>query len=148
MTEEANKVQTVAKEVWFELTTEEVVTRAQRVAEIRKEVDKVEEEKKKATGGFKAQINVLESEQDRLLQTIRANGENRTVECEVERDFYANKVLYKHGGKVVEERAMNFEERQMEMHAVDDPDMEEAVDEVADVIPMNQEPAAPEATPQ
>lgn len=147
---EETKVRLVPKEVWFELKDVEIVERARRVAEIRKEVDAVKEEAKGVASDFKGRINVLESEQKALLQTVRANGEHRTVECEFRKDFAANKVEYLFDGKVVEERAMNWEERQAEMDLVRDgadpgPDEDQGGDVIQGDFAKEAAPAEPAA---
>lgn len=108
----------VTKEVWFTLTDEEIIDRAKSAAQVRNEALAIEWEMKDYAKAQKKLIEKKESELSDLMQQIRTGRESRILSCSVEKDYTTRHMKYFFDGKLVDERPMTAEERQMTFDVV------------------------------
>jgi hypothetical protein len=101
------------------LTHEDVERMAKEAAEISQALTADRIEFKKIRTEWKDRIVGSENALSRVLKVIQVGHEEKEVDCIERRIFAENKVQYIVNDKVIEERAMDAEERQMEMHAVE-----------------------------
>ncbi len=105
----------VNKEVWFDLSDAQIAEKAREAAKVSKEVGDLEAEAKDTSASYKSRISKKELEVRGLMQVINAGKESRYCFCDMEKNFERNVVQFYFEGKLVEERAMTHEERQLEM---------------------------------
>ena len=96
------------------LTEDEITQRGRAIAKFDRDRYGLEEAKKAANDEFRAKINACSEAISRLSQVIMTGAEERSVECEEERD-YVRKVAVLHRtdtGEVVETRSLGADELQ------------------------------------
>lgn len=119
---------TVMRTVMLPLTDEEIVKKAHRIAELREQTLKLQAERLAEMRRLKGEIERCELEVAKHLAAIKDGREEQDVHCEEQKDFEQNTVRYFFGGKVVEERPMEGDERQLEIENGDEPEEEEERD--------------------
>lgn len=109
------KTNKISKEVWFTLTEAEIVHRAKEAARIRNEKLLMEVELKDHQKLVKKDIEKKEEELHELMNVVRTGKESRILPCEMEKDFDRHTMKYFYDGKLVDERPLTPDERQMSL---------------------------------
>jgi hypothetical protein len=99
--------------VTFDLTEEEFVAKGRLAAQLNAEISKLNLEFDVAKRKHKAETSLKEEEIDRVLSIIRRGKEDREVEVTKVIDYYVGIVRFLHKGRLVEERPMRNDEKQM-----------------------------------
>ena len=117
-----NKVYTETRKLKCNLTNEEVLAHANSLAETIDDIAKLDDELKTMKEQMKAKITEKNAVVRVKQLLIRNKYELRDVECEVTMNWTTLKVTVKRldSGEVVEERDMNYEEKQMSFSFTDD----------------------------
>jgi hypothetical protein len=108
----SNERTIVTKTLTFTLTETEIANRGRDAADTRSELTEIMAEFEEIKQDFKGRIGAREAMLTSLLRTIKRGTEERTVECEMVKDFDRMTVQYVFNGAIMEERAMTIEERQ------------------------------------
>lgn len=117
------KGQQMDKEISFRLTMAQVAEKAQTIAEIDAEIQKLEIDKKEYDAKASAQITERYARIRSIASVVRAKSEIRIATVVMQKCFQTNTVAFWHSedGRhwdIVEERAMDDSERQMELDPV------------------------------
>ncbi len=115
MTTYEHEDRTITKELTFTLDNDGLARIAHDAASISSQLNRDRIEFKKIKTEWKDRIVGGESALSKLMLVIERGTETKMVECIERRKFAENKVEYIVDGKVIEERAMDAEERQMEI---------------------------------
>lgn len=105
----------VAREVSFPLTEADEAKAAREMAQLDAEIQEIEIEKKKANAEAQQRIDEREEARRKLSAMVREKCEVRTITCEIVNNFEGNAVEYHFGGKKVDERPMEFADRQQDL---------------------------------
>ena len=99
------------------LINDELLAIGKHLAAEQDEIDRVEDQRKKAASQFKAQTEAHRAQIRIHSMAIATGEERRRVECETVWDYTDGKVTVTRcdTGEVIEERALRDEEAQMEM---------------------------------
>lgn len=109
------KEQEISKKLTFELTQEEIANKGRDAAKLSKELFELELDFDDVKKAWKARISAKSQELSKTLKVIDAGTEDREVVCTCRKDYDSLTVQYIYGGKLMEERAMSIEERQLEL---------------------------------
>lgn len=115
MTKTAPKPQLVKKEVLFELTESEFAERSKIMASLDEQIHQLEREAENMKKRFKAEIELLSGQRRHVSKIVKAGQEIRVVDCTEVQDVEKYLVNYWYRGKLVEQRAMTPDERQLEL---------------------------------
>ena len=131
----AEHKRTVERILAIPLTDEELAERARKMAELRKEVGRLEEAKKASAAEYKGKIDRVNGEVDEIASEVRAGTREEGVQCAVGIDGTGNNMVTvrKDTGAVVHVRALTPAERQGNFHFVggsEEGDGDEAPDNV------------------
>jgi len=99
------------------LTRDDITEMADRIAKLDEQVDTVKNEKKASTAKCNGILKGIEAEIKHKLKCIRNRSVSREFACNVEYDYETGKVTYRDAdtGKILEERDMTNEERQLSL---------------------------------
>ena len=99
------------------LTEPELLERGNRVADVLRDLEDLDEKRKQAAADFKGRIDVLDATARQLGKEIRTKTEYRMVEVVRETDYRRNvaEVVRSDTGEVIESRPLTPAERQMEI---------------------------------
>ena len=107
------------------LTQEEWNAKAVKAADLDLKLTELEKEKKDFNDAIGAKIKNVECDRRAFSKEIRERKEWRDVECLVELDFEASKVLYKFREEVVQNRDMTDDDKQLKLNLdIEDKDAE------------------------
>ena len=108
---------TIIRELECKLTQKEWRERARRLAQSPVERAGLETEAKRVASEYKTKIGKLEEEERRLASAVREGVEYRDVACHEEKRLEQNAMvlLRDDTGEVVEERPMDYSDRQAEL---------------------------------
>lgn len=109
---------TVDLTLTFDLTDKQVMEYGREASKINSEISGLRGELKALRDDFKGKITLKENNLQALLSTIRRGKEDRQVQCKQVFDFEAGVVTVWYGSRLVEERAMRPDEKQMSLHIV------------------------------
>lgn len=114
---EKPKLAVVTKNLKIKLTEDEFVDRAKQLSKAIAEYNAVEAEKKSVAKDYADKLAGIDSNVQELRKVIEESAEFRDVEVTVERDLFAKKVITRLAstGEIVEERAMQEHDRQLEL---------------------------------
>lgn len=115
MTTTEHEDRTITKELTFTLDNDGLARIAHDAASISSQLNRDRIEFKKIKTEWKDKIVGGESALSKLMEVIERGTETKMSECIERRKFHENKVEYIVDGKVIESRAMDAEERQMEI---------------------------------
>ncbi len=105
----------VMKSIKVKLGVGEIADRAKSAADKQEIVDLLTEELNGHKSRLKPQIDEASKELHRLLEVIREGKEERTVECEMIKDYALGFVKYFYEGQVVDEHNLKDDDRQQVM---------------------------------
>jgi hypothetical protein len=105
----------VVESLEFELTEAEFSEYGKRAAKLTQHVSDLEAKLDKLKKSAKREIEGIEAEVSQLLETIRTGKEERTVTCVVRKNFKENVIEYLFKGKLMKQRPMQANERQLTM---------------------------------
>jgi hypothetical protein len=105
----------VMKTIKVKLSISEVADRAKSAAEYQRKVDELTEELDGHKKRLKPQIDESKGELHRLLEVCEDGREERTVEVEMVKDYFAGQVEYFYEGQSVEKHNMTVDDRQQDM---------------------------------
>ena len=96
------------------IDAEDVAEHSKRLCGVLSQIDNVKAEKKAACSDANASLKELNTRAHELAESIRNGTENRDVECIESFDFRTGTVTCKRidTGEIIDERAINAEERQ------------------------------------
>lgn len=103
------------KEVELELSSPDIVSKAQRVAELSEGIHLAELQFKEKHSIHRGKVKEMEADMERELACIRSRKETRNLQVELRENFEANTIEYWHEGRIVASRAMEASDRQAEM---------------------------------
>lgn len=107
--------QIVKKEAMFLLTQAEFAERSKRLSTLTMEAENLESGMKRVQRQFKAQIELKKAEHRQITETVLAGEELRTVDAVEIMDHKNLLVRYFYSGKIIEERPMTQDERQIQI---------------------------------
>lgn len=124
------------REIKCDLSTEELLRKGQEMAQLQRDKELVEMDKKESAAEFKGKIDGLESRLSKVCAIIRDKYELRQVNCREEKDFVekVRRIIRCDNGEQVEVHPMTPADLQQKLPKVD-------VQEVAK--PGDETPAAP-----
>lgn len=108
-------IKKISKSFKFQLTHEDYVEKAKRVAAARAELDAANNEFAKAKQANKEAVETLGGEITSELRIIRNGEEWRDVECEEVHDYARAIVYWTFKGQIMAQRGMEIEERQLSL---------------------------------
>lgn len=116
----------VSRFLTFKLTRSEVEDYGRKAADVAYDLSNATNEFDDIKKSFKRRIDSLDANMTGILSTIKAGKEDRHVKCIERKDFTQNKVFYVHEGHVMDERAMDDNEKQFQIfdHGVAEPDQD------------------------
>lgn len=120
--EQLEEIRLVKKEFSFKLTTDEVATKALRVADLTTAKSEAEYALDRAKGQFKAEEARIDALIAHELGCVRTRTEMREVEVEQVHDFARKVVFWRFGQDILGERAMEQRERQASLPLKERPD--------------------------
>lgn len=117
------KTEPFQRQLRIALTDVEVAGRADRLAHLVVQVEQKEDDRKAANTAAKSQIEELSAELKRVSTEVRDKATYGTVQCERRHDYRMGKIVEVRTdtGVVLHERAMSFEEKQLELDGIKDP---------------------------
>lgn len=105
----------VTKAFNFPLTETELAEKARKSGALKHELLELTEEQKKKNGEMKRRIADKQSELDTVLRAQHEGEEERTVSCTMRKNYDKLTVQYIFQDKIMQERAMTLEERQLDL---------------------------------
>lgn len=99
----------------FKLTEDDFAEKGKEAGRTSGELSQLENQFDTVKKDWKEKIENKEGELSVILRTIRAGTEKRKVKCIKQKDFQAHMVRWIFDGQVMHERAMELNERQMEL---------------------------------
>lgn len=102
----------------FTLTQEELADRGKAAGKLDAELMEIKGCAASVNKQWKGRIELKQGELSDVLETIRTGTEPRTVKCTIRKDFSKKCVQYIYKDKVLEERAMEPAELQLEIDDV------------------------------
>lgn len=98
----------VQKEIEFDLSPTDKGRKFDEILRLRGELEPLLQERKELGAAIKERTDEIE----KICDAAKRGKELRKVECKMVKDFERNAVTYLYDGKVVEERAMEGDERE------------------------------------
>ncbi len=103
------------KTLTFKLEDADKLALGAQAAKLDGEIEEIEAEFKEVKSGFRQRLKERSEERARLLKAVHTGQEERESDCTEVRDQGGNTISFWVGGRMIEERAMTFEERQEEL---------------------------------
>lgn len=119
---------TVIIDVPVLLSSEDLLAKAQKLAELDTRIDELEQERKNAASQWGAKIKDAQTEQKRYMQMLRTEIEMVSMECYFEPDYNRDEMVYisVETGLEVWCRKLYPEERQLRLDQFNPGDQEES----------------------
>lgn len=111
----------VERELSFKLSKEEIHDRGLKMAALDGEMAELAAEKSKFDAEMKQKINERETQRLQISAVLRAKHEKRVVLCKEFKNLDANAMEYWFEDEKMDERALTFEERQLDFEATPPP---------------------------
>jgi hypothetical protein len=133
--------ETITKHVSVKLNDEEFQMRAQRLAQVDRELGGVKAQKAKVTADFAAKTKTLEAERESLINTVASRTEERPVTCDEVPDQSAGVVYFvrQDTKERVGHRPMSSHEKQLSLPSVDQTRTPQVIDTDGEIHDCSQE---------